>query len=63
MRKLLQKHYEVPDFLPVVAESVQIEWVFIRSGGNGADMHVRYVYEILFILKLYARLNIFRYFS
>lgn len=41
--KQLQKYYEVPDFLPVVAESVQIEWIFIGSGGKGADMHVRNV--------------------
>ena len=55
MSKQLQKYYEVPDFLPVVAESLQIEWIFIGSGGKGADMHVRY------ILFMGNRLNAFSF--
>ena len=30
-------------FCLLLPESLQIEWIFIGSGGKGADMHVRYI--------------------
>lgn len=36
----LRRHYSKPYFVPLDAESIRTDWIFMGTPNNGAHMHV-----------------------
>ncbi|KAI1301703.1 hypothetical protein HDE_03174 [Halotydeus destructor] len=41
----LRRHYQRPHFLPLESESSAIDWIFMGHSGQGASMHMDYVFR------------------